>query len=60
MVWVIESRLYIFLQEWRSKYLFEKYDNKQIDKLEFLHEPTQKEPYLSPKFTDTFYGTKVF
>jgi hexosaminidase len=59
---VIESRLYVFYARIEdAKYLFEKYDNKQIDKLEFLHEPLdKKEPYLSPKFTDTFYGTKVF
>lgn len=58
---VIESRLYVFYARIKdAKYLFKKYDNKKIDKLSFLHEPLKKEPYLSPKFTDTFYGTKVF
>lgn len=59
---VIESRLYVFYGRIEdAKALIEKYDNKEIDKLEFLHEPLdKKEPYLSPKFTDTFYGTKVF
>lgn len=58
---VIESRLYVFFARIKdAKDLFEKYDKKEIDKLEFLHEPLGKEPYISPKFTDTFYGTKVF
>lgn len=59
---VIESRLYVFFARIEdAKELFKKYDNKEIDKLAFLHERiNKKEPYLSPKFTDTFYGTKVF
>lgn len=59
---VIESRLTVFYARIKDAlYLFEKYDNSEIEKLEFLHEPIdKKEPYLSPKFTDTFYGTKVF
>ncbi len=58
---VIESRLYVFYGRIEdAKKLFADYDNKVIDKLEFLHETLSKEPYISPKFTDTFYGTKVF
>lgn len=59
---VIESRLYVFYGRIEdARLLIKQYDNKEIDKLDFLHEPIdKKEPYLSPKFTDTFYGTRVF
>ncbi len=58
---VIESRLYVFYGRIEdAKYLFEKYDKKEIKELNFLTEKSLKEPYLSPKFTDTFYTTKVF
>ena len=33
---------------------------KEIKELDFLEFELTKEPYLSPKFSDNFYGTTVF
>jgi hypothetical protein len=58
---VLESRLEVFRSRVTDLLILIKlYDKKEIKALDFLEFELTKEPYLSPKFTDTFYGTSVF
>lgn len=58
---VLESRLEVYKsRSYNLRYLINEYENNKLDKLDFLEQPLLKEPYLSPKFSDMFYGTKVF
>lgn len=58
---VLESRLEVYKsRSFNLRYLINEYEEGKVDKLDFLEQPLTKEPYLSPKFSDMFYGTKVF
>lgn len=58
---VLESRLEVFRSRSHNlRYIISEYEEGNLKELDFLEQPLQKEPYLSPKFSDMFYGTKVF
>ena len=58
---VLESRLEVFRSRVTNMLiLINLYDKKEIKELDFLEFELTKEPYLSPKFSDNFYGTTVF